>query len=248
MSSYKYIIGIDEVGRGSLAGPVYLTGVKLNLNFPLLTKFHSWKSFKNKYKILEFVRDSKKLTEPKRILTNEIFSNFNQEYITLSCSAELIDHYGIGKCLSYMMHIICAGLYVENCKIIADGKIKILNEFDPNFLEKIFIENNTLDKPKLEKFYFTESNKSEDNLVQKTIVINREPKADDKYLSIAIASNIAKVSRDNYMTEIHKKYPQYGWNQNKGYGTKINCDAIKKHPNNKHLRKTFLSNIIKNKM
>jgi ribonuclease HII len=50
---------------------------------------------------------------------------------------------------------------------------------------------------------------------------------DGKYLSIAAASVLAKTYRDDYMKKLHKKFPVYGWSQNKGYGTKMHRDAIR---------------------
>jgi ribonuclease HII len=52
-------------------------------------------------------------------------------------------------------------------------------------------------------------------------------KGDGKYMSIAAASVLAKTYRDDYMMELHKKYPQYGWDGNKGYPTKKHRAAIK---------------------
>jgi ribonuclease HII len=56
---------------------------------------------------------------------------------------------------------------------------------------------------------------------------------------IAAASIIAKCSRDAVMTEYHKKYPEYGWNTNKGYGTKAHIAGLKEHGMCEHHRKTF---------
>ena len=51
-------------------------------------------------------------------------------------------------------------------------------------------------------------------------------KGDGKYLSIAAASILAKTYRDDFMLELHKKYPEYGWNQNKGYPTIFHRKAL----------------------
>lgn len=69
-------------------------------------------------------------------------------------------------------------------------------------------------------------------------------KGDLQSASIAAASILAKVSRDHYMTELAKDYPQYFWEKNKGYLTKSHIDAIKTHGITKHHRKSFLKNII----
>ena len=64
-------------------------------------------------------------------------------------------------------------------------------------------------------------------------------KGDGKYLSIAAASILAKTFRDDYMTELHKEYPYYGWDKNAGYPTKIHREGIKQHGISPYHRKTF---------
>lgn len=64
-------------------------------------------------------------------------------------------------------------------------------------------------------------------------------KGDSIYLSIAAASILAKTSRDEYMLDLHEKYPEYAWNENKGYPTKKHREAIKKHGITSYHRKTF---------
>ena len=68
-------------------------------------------------------------------------------------------------------------------------------------------------------------------------------KGDGIYQSIAAASILAKTYRDDYMREIHKDYPVYGWNRNKGYATKLHRQRIEKHGICEHHRKTFVHNI-----
>jgi ribonuclease HII len=64
-------------------------------------------------------------------------------------------------------------------------------------------------------------------------------KGDGKYLSIAAASILAKTYRDDYMMELHAKYPQYGWNSNKGYPTKKHRAAIAEYGPTPYHRMTF---------
>lgn len=64
-------------------------------------------------------------------------------------------------------------------------------------------------------------------------------KGDSKYQSIAAASVIAKVIRDNIMLELHKDFPQYGWDSNMGYLTKFHLEAVKQWGLCEHHRKTF---------
>jgi ribonuclease HII len=76
--------------------------------------------------------------------------------------------------------------------------------------------------------------KSYKNIPHQTII-----KGDEKFLSIAAASIIAKTERDNYMNKIHKEYPQYRWDKNKGYPTKFHKEAILKYGITKYHRKSF---------
>ena len=64
-------------------------------------------------------------------------------------------------------------------------------------------------------------------------------KGDGKYASIAAASILAKTYRDEYMQQLHQQFPQYGWNQNKGYGTTIHRKAISIHGLCAYHRKSF---------
>lgn len=64
-------------------------------------------------------------------------------------------------------------------------------------------------------------------------------KGDGKYMSIAAASILAKTYRDDYMNDINKEYPMYGWDQNKGYPTKKHREAIKKYGISPYHRKSF---------
>jgi len=71
-------------------------------------------------------------------------------------------------------------------------------------------------------------------------------KGDNTYLSIAAASIVAKVTRDEHMKNLHEEYPKYEWNSNKGYGTKKHIDAIKEVGVTEEHRISFLKNILIN--
>ena len=104
---------------------------------------------------------------------------------------------------------------------------------------KIAVEN-LKTKPNL---IIIDGNKSFNSKIPtKTIV-----KGDAKSFSIAAASILAKVKRDEIMKNASINYPQYYWDKNKGYGTKQHIDAIKKHSYSPLHRVTFLKNIIQNK-
>jgi ribonuclease HII len=236
----SYTIGIDEVGRGCLAGAVYLSGVKLSENFPLYTFSHQYDElYNNQISEFKLVRDSKKLPAKTREKISDLIIRSKLQSCTLTASNDLIDRFGIGVCLSHMVGIIIT-ILADDAKtnVIIDGKIKLLAEFNSELLELLFAEN--------EKY------STQDLLVSPTLFVNtqklsliRENKADDKYLSIALASNLAKVARDKKMTVLGNQYPEYDWQTNKGYGTLKHRRAIKNNPNNPYLRKTFLGRILK---
>jgi ribonuclease HII len=64
-------------------------------------------------------------------------------------------------------------------------------------------------------------------------------KGDGKYLSIAAASILAKTYRDDYMAELHKEYPHYGWDRNAGYPTKEHREGIRLHGTTPYHRMSF---------
>jgi ribonuclease HII len=219
------ILGIDEVGRGSLAGPVTMTGALLPDTFPLLCSY--FETF-NTHLEFAFIRDSK-ILKPKLRESVEALCNQNKiKFLTISASPKLIDEYGIGVCLSHISAII-ATILGKKTRVIIDGQIKLLETLDNSLLTKIFQENNL---PTISTSFAN-------------LDIHRENKADDKYLAVAIASNIAKVHRDKYMTKLSNEYPEFQWHQNKGYGTLKNRKAIFENPKNRHLRQTFIQNTIK---
>lgn len=85
--------------------------------------------------------------------------------------------------------------------------------------------------------------KAYNDIEYKTIV-----KGDDKYLSIAAASILAKYYRDEYMQKLHEIYPQYGWNTNKGYPTKKHIEAIQKYGITEFHRKSFCKKFLINQL
>ena len=64
-------------------------------------------------------------------------------------------------------------------------------------------------------------------------------KGDSKFLSIAAASILAKNYRDQLMIELHEEFPEYGWNKNMGYATKVHREALNKYGPTKYHRKSF---------
>lgn len=185
------LCGVDEVGRGPLAGPIVSASVVLDLNV-LEEKM-----------ILE-IKDSKKLSKKKReeldLIIREKALSFNIELL----DNKVIDERGIAWCNNEVLKRASEGLKVKPELVLSDGypikKGNIRNEY----------------------------------------VI----KGDNKSASIACASIIAKVYRDNIMKEYNETYPGYGFDSNVGYGAQKHIDSIKSQGPCKIHRKSFLTNIL----
>lgn len=200
---FKYIIGIDEAGRGPLAGPVAVGGFCVSAKFQkeLLRFFPRRK-----------IRDSKKLSP---VVREEIFkmlmqAKFRRE-ISLAVSfgsAEMIDRKGIVVVIrqSVARVLKSLGVEAEESLVLLDGALRAPSHF---------------------------SN-------QKTII-----KGDEKEAVIALASIVAKVSRDRLMISLAKKYPQYNFEVHKGYGTKAHYTALHKHGLSPIHRRSFLKKLLK---
>ena len=178
----KILAGVDEVGRGSLVGPVYAAAVILNTSI-------------NK----KLLKDSKILTKKKR---EELYFYIKKNSIWAIGQASVKE---IEK-----INILQASLLAMKRAIIKLKKKPSL----------VLIDGNKL--PNLKNY----------NL--KYVI-----KGDQKITSISAASIIAKVSRDKFITTLSKKFNNYGWNTNSGYGTKEHLRAIKKFGITKYHRKTF---------
>lgn len=178
---FQFIAGIDEAGRGPLAGPVVAAAVVLPKDFYLLG-----------------IDDSKKLTEQKR---EDYFERIKTEAISV----------GVG---------IIDAAEIDRINILEAAKKAMLEAVTqlapkPDYL--------LIDAVKLETPYPAES------LI----------KGDARSITIAAASIIAKVTRDRMMKEINKKYPEYGFSSNMGYGTAEHLEALKRYGITPYHRKTF---------
>ncbi|OGG44541.1 hypothetical protein A2841_01155 [Candidatus Kaiserbacteria bacterium RIFCSPHIGHO2_01_FULL_48_10] len=188
----RLIVGVDEVGRGPLAGPVSIGIVvcKKLLMMPELT-------------------DSKKMTEDARERVYELAVDRKKEgeidFGVFSASASVIDEIGIEDALR---RIIAQGLRTlvpeaEKADVILDGRLSAPKEYR-----------------------------------QQTLI-----GGDLLVPAISLASVVAKVERDHYMVRIAEKYPAYGFEEHKGYGTARHIMAIQeKGPSAIH-RMSFLKNI-----
>ena len=177
------IAGVDEAGRGPLAGPVCAAAVILpeHLEIPGLN-------------------DSKKLTDKKR---RELFPIIKEQAIA----------YGIA--------------------FASEAEIDEINILQATFLAMQRAIDQLEGKA---NFALIDGNREKDfGLPVMTVV-----KGDSRSANIAAASVLAKVTRDLYMEELAKEYPEYGFEIHKGYGTKAHYAALTEHGASPVHRKSFL--------
>lgn len=183
---YRLIAGVDEAGRGPLAGPVFAASVILPENC-----------------VIDGINDSKKLSEKKREELYDIICEKAVCWNVASVDEKVIDEINILNATHLAMNNAVNGMSIKPDYVMIDGNS---------------IKN--MDLPHC------------------TIV-----KGDAKSISIAAASVLAKVSRDRFITEIAKKYPEYGFEKHKGYGTALHNEAILKYGPCPVHRKTFLKKL-----
>ncbi len=194
----KFLIGLDEAGRGPGAGEVFACAV----HFPKMNKTLK--------KELSNLDDSKKLSAKIREELSEVIKQ-NSIYSLATSSIEEIETINILHSSLLAMKRASLGL-LEQMK----------SEVDPILL---------IDGNKIIKNYEIE---------QKFVI-----KGDSLSLSIAAASIIAKVERDKYMVELSYMYPEYDWQNNKGYLTPKHLEAIEKYGVTPYHRKSFLTKQLK---
>lgn len=168
---FKYICGVDEVGRGPLAGPVVCAAVIMPFD-----------------DLIEGVDDSKKLTAKKREALAKFIRERAVAYAICRVEPQIIDEINILQATRLCMKNAVESLAIKPDFVLTDG-------------------NMTLDI----------------GCGQESII-----KGDALSYSIGAASIIAKVYRDAVMDEYDKIYPEYGFAQNKGYGTKTHIEGIKR--------------------
>ena len=185
------VIGLDEVGRGPLAGPVISCGCYFK-NYTILNE------------LKDFILDSKKLSEKKRELSFKFLQNLKKENIIDFhlgiANVHEIDKLNILEATKLSMKRVIDKFNLKNAKLIIDGN------FSLNY--KSYKEQSII-------------------------------KGDNKSLSIAAASIIAKVHRDRLMKKLSIKFQDFGWEKNAGYGTKKHIENIHRFGPTIHHRKTF---------
>ncbi len=195
----KYIVGIDEVGRGPLAGPVTIC---IAVCDAALYK----KLGKNK-NLPGSGLDSKKLNQKDREKYTKVLKQLPLQHVVVNVSNQMIDSKGISVCIKKAISdgLKKLKLNPKECEVLLDGGLKAPIEFAK----------------------------------QRTII-----KGDEIEKIIAWASILAKVSRDSLMSKLDKKYPEYGFCDNKGYGTLTHKKAIKKHGLSVVHRRSFCKTVL----
>ena len=187
---YNIVCGIDEAGRGPLAGPVCAAAVILPDGC-----------------IIEGVNDSKKLTEKKREQLIDVIKETAVAYSIATADEKEIDEINILQATYLAMNRAFRGLSVRPDMALVDGNR------DPGL-----------------------------GIPTRTIV-----KGDANSMSIAAASILAKVTRDRFMLEMDKKYPEYQFAKHKGYGTKLHYEMLDKYGASEIHRMSFLRKYYENK-
>ncbi len=190
------VVGIDEVGRGPVAGPVAVGA------------FHIFsEDFLNDVKNFGVpLRDSKKLSKTQRESWYKKIHELQElgkcDFSVCMVSASEIDSHGISRAIKKALAEALEDLDIQkDIQILLDGSLHAPTEYKN----------------------------------QVTII-----KGDEKEMAISLASIVAKVTRDNHMTKIAEKYPEYGFEKHSGYGTEQHYLAIRKHGLSPHHRKSFL--------
>lgn len=191
---YSLIAGVDEVGRGPIAGPVVAAACIFDRDVDIVG-----------------IDDSKKLSEKKR---EQFFDEIKDKALA----------YGIGEASCEV---------IDEINILEATKLAMKRAIDE--ADKM-LESKGRDRIQIVIF---DAVKINDLKKEQMSVI----KGDQTYFSVAAASILAKVTRDNLMKEYDKVYPEYGFASNKGYGTKAHYEGIKKAGITEIHRKSFLKNL-----
>lgn len=239
----RYSVGVDEVGRGPLAGPVTVAAVAI------LLKSKTWKSdllrLKGNTGSSDFpkLKDSKKLTPRQREIWFDYIQHLSNPSRMKPNNARIFDdHPNSFKVNSRNLFYAVASV---SPKVIDRINIsQAANLAATRAVKKILTSNKKLTTNNCKVFldgglYLSNELRTK-NYKLKTVV-----RGDEKIPAIMLASIAAKVSRDRLMVKLHKKYPLYGLKQHKGYGTKKHIKAIKKYGATKTHRLTFLKKILR---
>ena len=216
------VVGIDEVGRGPLAGPVVACAAVLKSPDALLT-----------------LNDSKKLTRPKREAMYQDVQDACACFAVASASVEEIDRMNILEADFLAMRRALQALGMPGIKesapqipIFKKGCLNISR--DPSTTSQGL---SAQDDKTVRVLIAVDGNLKIHGIpeeIQIPVV-----KGDGHIASISAASILAKVFRDRYMDDLEKKFPGYGFDKHAGYGTKAHLDAIRRQGMTPEHRKSF---------
>jgi ribonuclease HII len=221
------VVGVDEAGRGCLAGPVVAGAVILPASF-FSEAAHR--------KATQEMNDSKQFNEEKREqLYEQVEALAEEQKIfagTGQASVEEIEEHNIvgATCLAMKRALNKASEHSDG--LWRPGEKSSLELFEDKKGDKkkwtVLVDGRPMKKLPYQH----------DGLV----------KGDTKSLAIAMASMLAKVTRDRFMRELHTKFPDFGFDSNKGYGAPVHLKALDKYGPTVHHRPRFLRNILSQKM
>jgi len=205
---YQVVAGIDEAGRGPLAGPVVAGVVCIKISKGLSLEAPP------RTVLLKPLRDSKQLSEKQREEIFEAIKNDPRiEWWTSAVWPKTIDRINIWQATLLAWQRCLKKLNPQPGFLFLDGKFDLFgNQESSDFKDCPWrrLQGQSLKKPL--------------KLIQKPII-----KGDQKIFLLALASIMAKVTRDRLMKKLDKKYPQYALAQHKGYGTKLHLAKLKKY-------------------
>lgn len=191
----RHIIGIDEVGRGPLAGPLCIGACAVRMSC--------------RAAFLRGIKDSKQLSEAARLRWMTELRTAKAagkcRYSSAYIGERYVDRSGLRKAIALAVCRALRKLDIEphSCRVLLDGCLRA---------------------PRTYPF-------------QETII-----GGDERVPLIAAASIIAKVRRDRYMVRLSRRYPQYGFDKHKGYGTQKHYDALRRYGLSPVHRRSFLKN------
>ncbi|MEK7541765.1 MAG: ribonuclease HII [Patescibacteria group bacterium] len=204
----QYILGIDEAGRGPLAGPVVVAGVRIRA-----------RGRAQNAKLFEGIRDSKKLSPIQR-----------EQWYGL-----LTRHPAVEWAVARVSHAVIDRINIRNAALLGARRVyaKLIPAYAGISLAGQGARGGAPPRARalLDGGLFLPH---QTNVAQKTVI-----KGDEKIPLIAAASIIAKVTRDRLMLRLHKKYPQYGFDRHKGYGTVLHREMIAEFGQCEIHRKSF---------
>ncbi len=226
LEEYDIVLGIDEAGRGALAGPVSISCISFNKQFFL--------NIRNP-ELLDWVfdvKDSKQLLPEKREQLFKKIINYSNYYKNLLISAKLIDKIGINESIKKSIIIFLKDLIlyknkqfnpdIKNIKIFMDGNYKFNFDILKIEFSKLFNVSFTINSDEYHIEFCGENSRIIAN-IQNII------KGDSKVFSIACSSIVSKYIRDQYMIKISRLFPQYGFENHKGYGTRNHYEKINQY-------------------